>query len=323
MSMESQGDRIRAAREARNMSQGELAVQVGGCRQATISDWECGKSTPSDKYRDKVAEVLSLRKEELRSAPKGPRRVTDADPQSEQVSPLAPVQEYLDDNRDAPMNMWIFGPDMMSLLDGDYIKSHWVKNMLNGVDYNIIWDLDVVDTDLLEEMRILQAPLLEEIPERNEHGRISHFAATSLIRADGTGTPDGNKDPERVEALVHGFINGLGTAGDGTRHSRVELQFARKDKLASIQGYFEPPFRNTLLIVDKARELKPLASTLLNSVDPRNPLLPSDRRNTLAPKGALALSTRIGAFARAARQVSERDHTRVSLDSARPKGTRG
>jgi DNA-binding transcriptional regulator YiaG len=49
-------DTIRRARKKENMTQGEMAFQLG-CRQQTISEWELGMYTPKNAYQ-KLLNIL-------------------------------------------------------------------------------------------------------------------------------------------------------------------------------------------------------------------------------------------------------------------------
>jgi len=51
------GERLRAVRRALGLTQAEVA-QLTSCRIATVSDWENGKTYPSDRMREKLHVVI-------------------------------------------------------------------------------------------------------------------------------------------------------------------------------------------------------------------------------------------------------------------------
>ena len=59
------GSRIRAAREAKGLTQGQLARAVDAPDARTVWRWESGKSTPSVDMLTKLADALTCRIETL------------------------------------------------------------------------------------------------------------------------------------------------------------------------------------------------------------------------------------------------------------------
>lgn len=53
------GDKLKSARELKNMSVDDLAEKIGVSRQ-TIYDWEAGKSEPRKGKLDKLREILNM-----------------------------------------------------------------------------------------------------------------------------------------------------------------------------------------------------------------------------------------------------------------------
>lgn len=65
--MDAIADNIRRLRESRGWkTQGALGERLG-CRSATVSDWETGKSRPGPEYMSKLLELFGITEAQLRS----------------------------------------------------------------------------------------------------------------------------------------------------------------------------------------------------------------------------------------------------------------
>ncbi len=67
------GARIRDNRRAQGLSQEELAKQIGGAGQSRISEWEQGRSAPSESYLTALAELFDVSPGYLRYGEGRPR----------------------------------------------------------------------------------------------------------------------------------------------------------------------------------------------------------------------------------------------------------
>jgi transcriptional regulator with XRE-family HTH domain len=61
------GELLRNRRKAHNLTQKELAAQIGAL-QTSVSEWETGRSVPSSTFRERLQTVLEISDQEIEAA---------------------------------------------------------------------------------------------------------------------------------------------------------------------------------------------------------------------------------------------------------------
>ena len=130
--------------------------------QSSYSEWEQGRRLPESSREDAVlrlADTLRLDPTELLRALERERRAARS---SSRPCPTAetylPAQErFLEEclaavPKDHTMEIWLIGPETLPVLNEPSAEQAWADNLALGINYKVVWLLDLVDPHRLEDV---------------------------------------------------------------------------------------------------------------------------------------------------------------------------
>jgi hypothetical protein len=86
------------------------------------------------------------------------------------------------------LSIWILGATNLSVMESAQVQERWRDNLLRGIDYNLIWFLDLVAEESFRAAVAVFAEIEKRVAaeinsERSRQpGRISHFASNAFER---------------------------------------------------------------------------------------------------------------------------------------------
>jgi transcriptional regulator with XRE-family HTH domain len=161
--------------------------------QATLSAWESGRQHPSQKMLpvvEAVADVLPLtvdKKTLLNLVTTHHLFRQGRRPDVSETQYLRDASSFIKSNNHN-IDIWIVGPTRLPIVVSEEIRQTWVINLRFGVNYNIIWILDLLDDATLSAITETLAYISETLDKStlttsNHHGKITHYL-TSLSNPD-------------------------------------------------------------------------------------------------------------------------------------------
>jgi len=185
-SVRSLGTLLKRLRGERELTQKQVARDLG-ISQSALSAWESGTTLPPRAQVQRIATVLRTDIETLQpyfekaesEETYAPRSVGRIHFQAAQH-----VKRYGPEN----LSIWILGATNLSVMENAQVQERWCANLLRGIDYNLIWFLDLVAEETLRAAIAVFAEIEKRVaaegnPEGSSHlGRISHFASNAYER---------------------------------------------------------------------------------------------------------------------------------------------
>jgi len=213
---------LRRLREERELTQKQVAKDLG-ISQSALSAWESGQTLPPRPQIVRIAAVLGVGADALESyfgraeseegyAPRSLGRI--------HFQAAEHVKRYGPDN----LSIWILGATNLSVMESTFVQERWRANLGRGIDYNLIWFLDLVP----EESFRAAIAIFAEIERRTaaEHraedrsrplGAIHHYATnafeppsepmTALYRQlEEALAAEGGEAATAAKTRVHGYV---------------------------------------------------------------------------------------------------------------------
>jgi transcriptional regulator with XRE-family HTH domain len=137
------GDLIKQSRKEAGWTQKELGDKLE-IPQATVSAWEAGKYFPDEERLPLIAQVLKVSLNELRDVYEIGEYEEGGFETAEAVY-LQEQQRHIHDIGEGNMEMFFLGPRTLPVISSDKVQDVWVKNLLAGVSYSILWYLDFME----------------------------------------------------------------------------------------------------------------------------------------------------------------------------------
>jgi transcriptional regulator with XRE-family HTH domain len=189
------GDALRAARERLRLAQADVCAAVNDrltraglkdtLRQATLSAWERGKQRPAPEREDQLrvlAEVLKLDFEALHSLlddnnhfSRGRHRLHTP----QEAHYIEEAQGFIEAQAYA-VDLWFIGPTRLPVVASERIRGSWIDNIHKGVNYNLLWFLDLLDRASFSMTTQRLAEIADAISrfDVEPKGRIIHWIAS-------------------------------------------------------------------------------------------------------------------------------------------------
>jgi transcriptional regulator with XRE-family HTH domain len=234
---------LRRLREERELTQKQVAKDLG-ISQSALSAWESGQTLPPRPQILRLAAVLGVGVDALESyfekaeseesyAPRTLGRI--------HVQAAEHVKRYGPDN----LSIWILGATNLSVMESTFVQERWRANLNRGIDYNLIWFLDLVP----EETFRAAIAIFAEIERRTaaEHkaqggarplGAIHHYATNAF------------EPPSELMAALYRQLEEALAAGDkAAAKSRVHAY------VAAARNTSAAPTPAEAAVADAARKL--------------------------------------------------------------------
>jgi transcriptional regulator with XRE-family HTH domain len=133
---------LRRLREERELTQKQVARDLG-ISQSALSAWESGQTLPPRPQIERIAGVLGIGVDQLEAyfekaeseesyAPRSLGRI--------HAQAAEHVKRYGSDN----LSIWILGATNLSVMESSFVQERWRANLGRGLDYHLIWFLDLV-----------------------------------------------------------------------------------------------------------------------------------------------------------------------------------
>jgi transcriptional regulator with XRE-family HTH domain len=176
---------LRRLRKERELTQKQVAKELE-ISQSALSAWESGQTLPPRPQMARIAAVLGVGMDALETyfekaeseesyAPRSLGRI--------HFQAAEHVKRYGPDN----LSIWILGATNLSVMESPFVQERWRANLSRGIEYNLIWFLDLVP----EESFRAAIAIFAEIEQRTtaEHraragshlrGAIHHYATNAF-----------------------------------------------------------------------------------------------------------------------------------------------
>jgi transcriptional regulator with XRE-family HTH domain len=158
------GDLIRKSRKEAGWTQKELGDKLE-IPQATVSAWEAGKYFPDEERLPRIAQVLKISLDKLRDVYEIGEYEEGGFETAEAIY-LQEQQRHIRDIGEANMEMFFLGPRTLPVISSDKVQDVWVKNLLAGVSYSILWYLDFMEPQDFRQI----GPVLGRIDQKMKGG---------------------------------------------------------------------------------------------------------------------------------------------------------
>jgi len=164
----------------------DLVGKELGLSQRTLSAWESGKQQPDKRRAGKLhllADVLKIDRKELEKA---------LDLQSESIGKVPQgltkpelfddAQNFVEKVGADKLDLWFFGAQNLPVLDNAIIhkdkkvEDYWKQNLSNGSNYNIVWFLDQINSNIFDQLSLKIENISNEILNNKNAGIISNYA---------------------------------------------------------------------------------------------------------------------------------------------------
>lgn len=177
------GARLKALRRGRQLTQEEV-VEPLGVSQSALSGWENGVITPRPDQLERLApiiggdltELLQLRERALSAAAGSDHAAEATGLYSLHEQALAHVQAVRPEN----LSVWLLGATNLSFMEGSWVGDRWCEYLLQGIDYHVVWMLDLVSEERLQTALTLlseiQAKVYERFEGKSGNGAFHHYA---------------------------------------------------------------------------------------------------------------------------------------------------
>ncbi len=232
---------LRRLREERELTQKQVARNLG-ISQSALSAWESGQTLPPHPQIERIAAVYSVPIETLE--PYFEKAETEESYQPHSLGRIH-VQAAEHVKRFGPDNLaiWILGVTNLSVMEGPFVQERWRANMLRGIDYNIIWFLDLIPEETFRAAIAIFAGM--------ERRTASEYAAQGAARPRGhfshyaTNAFDPPSDP--MVELYGQFERALGGGKDTGKGKGRVYPYAG--------AVMEPPQAANAAVADAAKKV--------------------------------------------------------------------
>lgn len=187
--VKSLGALLRRLREERELTQKQVARDLG-ISQSALSAWESGQTLPPRPQMPRIAAALGVGIEALEPYFETAETEESYPPRSLgriHVQAAEHVKRYGPDN----LSIWILGATNLSVMEGPFVQERWRANLLRGLDYNLIWFLDLVPEETfraaiaifadIERRTAAEYSVRDAAPgTARQPGIISHYATNAF-----------------------------------------------------------------------------------------------------------------------------------------------
>lgn len=311
---------LRRLREERELTQKQVARDLG-ISQSALSAWESGQTLPPRPQIERIAGVLGIGVDQLETyfekaeseesyAPRSLGRI--------HAQAAEHVKRYGPDN----LSIWILGATNLSVMESTSVQERWRANLGRGLDYNLIWFLDLVPEESFRAAiaifaEIERRTVAEQKGQRGAGaaGAIHHYATsgfeapsemmTALYRQLGEALSTGRDKASKMR--VHPYVSatkvppaapgsGEATVADAARkllrcwQPETGIVFYRPKTITT------PPVANIRLM--------PVSEHIIEGLSPEAEQ--SQYWFWLSPRGAARINNAVTAFERAILETEQR-----------------
>jgi transcriptional regulator with XRE-family HTH domain len=314
--VKSLGALLRRLREERELTQKQVARDLG-ISQSALSAWESGQTLPPRPQIERIAAILGVGVDALETyfekaeteesyAPRSLGRI--------HVQAAEHVKRFGPDN----LSVWILGATNLSVMEGPFVQERWRANMLRGIDYSVIWFLDLVP----EETFRAAIAIFADIERRTaaEHaaqggsrprGIVSHYATSAFdppselmvalyAQLEEALAAVGGKASSPVKPKVHPYV----AAVPNKARTLTPAEAAVADAARKILRCWHPEtgivfYRPKTITTPPAANIRlmPVSEHIVDSLSPDAEQ--SQYWFWLSPRGAARLNNAVTAFDRA------------------------
>jgi len=313
---------LRRLREERELTQKRVAKELG-ISQSALSAWESGQTLPPRPQIERIAAVLGVGVEALESYFEKAETEENYAPRSLgriHVQAAEHIKRYGPDN----LSIWILGATNLSVMESTFVQERWRANLMRGIDYNLIWFLDLVP----EESFRAAIAIFAEIERRMaaEHkaqggarplGKIHHYATnafeppsemmTALYRQLEEAVAAGDRKAASARGRVHAYVAATGGRSAAPAPAAAALADAAKKLLRLWQSetgmVFYRPKTITTPPVANIR-LMPVSEHIIDGLSPEAEQ--SQYWFWLSPRGAARINNAVTAFERAIQTLEQK-----------------
>lgn len=311
---------LRRLREERELTQKQVAHDLG-VSQSALSAWESGQTLPPRPQIVRLAGVLGVGVEALEAyfekaeseesyAPRSLGRI--------HFQAAEHVKRYGPDN----LSIWILGATNLSVMESTFVQERWRANLGRGINYNLIWFLDLVP----EESFRAAIAIFAEIERRTaaEHkaeggarplGAIHHYATngfeppselmTALYRQLEEAVAAGGG--KAAKARVHAYVVAIRNASTAPNPAEAALVDASRKLLRCWHPetgivFYRP---RTITTPPAANiRLMPVSEHIIDGLSPEAEQ--SQFWFWLSPRGAARINNAVTAFERAIQATEQK-----------------
>ncbi len=173
---------IRDRRAASGATQRAFAERLA-VSQALLSQWESGAGLPRPQRLSALAKALGVKLDELRSAYEQSKAPAAPEPRRAlgieelHAAARAHVLAY----GPKRLDIWVIGATNLSVMKrAELLEKRWKENLLWGVNYNLLWVLDIVDEDRLGTVLATLSSLAHKV--ETEHAAFADAARRDASR---------------------------------------------------------------------------------------------------------------------------------------------
>lgn len=176
---------LRRLREERELTQKQVAHDLG-ISQSALSAWESGQTLPPRPQIARIAAVLGVGVDALEAyfekaeseESYAPRTLGRIHYQASEH-----VKRYGPDN----LSIWILGATNLSVMESTYVQERWRANLGRGIDYNLVWFLDLVPEESFRAAIAIFAEIERRVAAEHKAGggarplgAIHHYATNAF-----------------------------------------------------------------------------------------------------------------------------------------------
>lgn len=307
---------LRRLREERELTQKRVAKELG-ISQSALSAWESGQTLPPRPQIVRLADVLGVGAEALEAyfekaeseesyAPRSLGRI--------HFQAAEHVKRYGPDN----LSIWILGATNLSVMESSFVQERWRANLGRGIDYHLIWFLDLVPEEsfraaiaVFAEIERRMAAEYQPQSGAGSLGAIHHYATNAFDAPSELMTALYRQLREALSAAsdqvataaktrVHPYVAAAKSASSAPRPGEAAVADAAKKLLRCWQPetgvVFYRPKTITTPPVANIR-LMPVSEHIVEGLSPEAEQ--SQYWFWLSPRGAARINNAVTAFERA------------------------
>ncbi len=315
---------LRRLREERELTQKQVARDLG-ISQSALSAWESGQTLPPRPQIVRLAGVLGVGVEALEAyfekaeseegyAPRSLGRI--------HFQAAEHIKRYGPDN----LSIWILGATNLSVMESTFVQERWRANLGRGIDYNLIWFLDLVPEESFRAAIAVFAEIERRMAAEHQAqggagslGAIHHYATngydapselmTALYRQLGEAlSAASDKAAPAAKTRVHPYVAALRGPPSAPGPGEAAVADAAKKLLRCWQPetgiVFYRPKTITTPPVANIR-LMPVSEHIVEGLSPEAEQ--SQYWFWLSPRGAARINNAVTAFERAILAMERKD----------------